>query len=210
MAVINTGHFVHWYYLISDDSLAVLKYGVQANVFILKSPITGRIQWTLVVFLEFRFLKMLPLCWRKYPVIFPPWCRNRLEKIWVLHLYDKTGKSLLSVPGNSPANFFSFSSFLFSCAVNFVLASRVTQSKQLQAMIQTTWWNCDKTWQHMNTLVHHMLHRLIYQSWILLSSINWLMVMQKDFAPLNQVLFFIRKLAVAVQHHRLLIGRVLF
>jgi len=44
MAVINTGHFVHWYYLISDDSLAVLKYGVQANVFILKSPITGRIQ----------------------------------------------------------------------------------------------------------------------------------------------------------------------
>jgi len=44
MLVINTGHFVHWYYLISNDSLAVLKNGVQANAFVLKSLITGRIQ----------------------------------------------------------------------------------------------------------------------------------------------------------------------
>ena len=57
-----------------------------------------------------------------------------------------------------------------------------------------------------------MSHRLICQGQILLSSINWVVVVQKDFLPFltTEVLFFIRKLVVAVQQHGLSTGRVLF
>lgn len=110
--------------------------------------ITGRIQLNSGL----HSLKMLPVCCRKYFVSFS------------IDAETDCAKSRFSIFVIKPESLCSFQvtrqiiAFVFSCVVNFVLTSRVTQSKQLQATIRT-WLNCDKTWQHLSTVADHMLRR---------------------------------------------------